>query len=325
MARILVFCESHHDEFTPGSLGLVREAARLVGELGGEADAVVCGSGVDAALAASLGGHGATTVHVCDDEALASGLAQPIVDAVAAVVGANGHDLLLFGASVIASDVAAALSARLDAGIVVDAVELHAEDGRVVTRRPGLGDSVYAHCTPTSPVGIVVARANTFAPAEAGGATAKVERTPVEVQDWSRAARLAGHEEAERGAVDITEADILVAGGRGLGKPENFALAERLAKALGGEVAATRAVVDAGWYPYAAQVGQTGKTVAPKLYVALGVSGAIQHKVGMSGAEVIVAINKDPNAPIFEFADLGVVGDVHAVVPRLAELVEARG
>ena len=143
------------------------------------------------------------------------------------------------------------------------------------------------------------------------------------VQDWSQAAKLVGHEAAERGGVDITEADVLVAGGRGLGGPENFALCEALAKALGGEVAATRAVVDAGWYPYAAQVGQTGKTVTPKLYVACGISGAIQHKVGMAGAGTIVAINKDANAPIFEYADLGVVGDLHQILPKLTELIAA--
>ena len=140
---------------------------------------------------------------------------------------------------------------------------------------------------------------------------------PVATQPWSSAARVVGHEAAEASAVDISEADVLVAGGRGLGGPENFSLVEELAKALGGEVAATRAVVDAGWYPYAAQVGQTGKTVSPRLYVACGISGAIQHKVGMAGAETIVAINKDANAPIHEFADLSVIGDALTVVPKL--------
>ena len=129
---------------------------------------------------------------------------------------------------------------------------------------------------------------------------------------------------AEQQGPSIEDADVIVAGGRGLGEPEKFSLAEELAQALGGAVAATRAVVDAGWYPYSAQVGQTGKTVSPKLYVALGISGAIQHKVGMQGSNVIVAINKDPNAPIFEFADLGVVGDLHEIVPKLTELVRAR-
>jgi len=130
------------------------------------------------------------------------------------------------------------------------------------------------------------------------------------------------HEESE--GPSIEDADVIVAGGRGLGGPENFALVEELAKALGGAVAATRAVVDAGWYPYAAQVGQTGKTVSPKLYVAVGISGAIQHKVGMQSSGLIVAINKDPNAPIFEYADFGVVGDLHEIVPKLTELVRAR-
>ena len=144
------------------------------------------------------------------------------------------------------------------------------------------------------------------------------------VQDWSAAAKVVGHEEADTGGVDITAADVLVAGGRGLGSAEGFRLCEALAQALGGEVAATRAVVDSGWYPYAAQVGQTGKTVSPKLYIACGISGAIQHKVGMTGSGTIVAINKDANAPIFDFADLGVVGDLQAVLPKLTELVKAR-
>ena len=131
-------------------------------------------------------------------------------------------------------------------------------------------------------------------------------------------------EQEESSGPSIEDADVIVAGGRGLGAPENFTLAEELARALGGAVGATRAVVDAGWYPYAAQIGQTGKVVSPKLYVALGISGAIQHKVGMQSSNVIVAINKDPNAPIFEFSDLGVVGDVHEIVPKLTELVKQR-
>jgi electron transfer flavoprotein alpha subunit len=273
---------------------------------------------------AALGGHGARTVYVCEDDALAQSLPQPMVDALAGVLEGRPHDIVLLSASVLASDVGAALAARLGTGLVVDTLELHAEDGRLVTRRPGLGDSVLAHCALTGDRGVIVARANTYAPGEGASANAAVERVNVTVQPWSGTARVVGHEEAEASAVDISEADVLVAGGRGLGGPEAFALCEELAKALGGEVAATRAVVDAGWYPYAAQVGQTGKTVSPRLYVACGISGAIQHKVGMAGAETIVAINKDANAPIFDFCDLGIVGDVHQVLPRLTELVRAQ-
>jgi len=147
---------------------------------------------------------------------------------------------------------------------------------------------------------------------------------PVEIQDWSKMATMVERAHEESKGPSIEDAEVIVAGGRGLGKPENFSLVEDLAKALGGAVAATRAVVDAGWYPYASQVGQTGKTVAPKLYIACGISGAIQHKVGMQSSGTIVAINKDPNAPIFEYSDLGVVGDVHEIVPKLTELVKAR-
>jgi len=146
----------------------------------------------------------------------------------------------------------------------------------------------------------------------------------VELEDFSRAATMVEQAHEEQAGPSIEDADIVVAGGRGLGSPEAFSLVEELAKALGGAVGATRAVVDSGWYPYATQVGQTGRTVAPKLYIACGISGAIQHKVGMQGSGVIVAINKDPNAPIFEFCDFGVVGDLHEIVPKLTELVRAR-
>jgi electron transfer flavoprotein alpha subunit len=323
MAGIGVFCELQHGEFTKGSLGLLAEAARLGGELGQPVHALVTGE-VSDDVAAALGGHGASAVHVADGEALAGGLAQPIVDALAALQTEHDLNYVLFMASIVASDAAAGLAVRLGAGLVIDAVELVAEGGKLVTRRAGLGDSVLAHCGFTTPIGAVVVRANTYAAREDAAGTAPVDRSQPAVQDWSVAARIVGHEEAVQEGVDIGEADVLVAGGRGLGKPENFALCEELATALGGAVAATRAVVDAGWYPYSTQVGQTGKSVTPKLYIACGISGAIQHKVGMQNANTIVAINKDPNAPIFDFADLGVVGDLHAILPKLTELVKAR-
>jgi electron transfer flavoprotein alpha subunit len=166
-------------------------------------------------------------------------------------------------------------------------------------------------------------RSGTFDPVESGG-TATVESVAASFEDFSTRAELVEHLTEESSGPSIEDAEVIVAGGRGLGAPEGFALCEDLAAALGGAVAATRAVVDAGWYPYSAQVGQTGKSVSPKLYIALGISGAIQHKVGMQGSGVIVAVNKDPNAPIFDFADFGVVGDLHQVAPKLAELLRAR-
>jgi electron transfer flavoprotein alpha subunit len=237
---------------------------------------------------------------------------------------ARDADAVLFGAGVVSADVAAGLAARLGAGIACETTEIATADGGVVATRPALGDTVLVESGFAAAPGIVLARANAFAPRDDASGTAPVERVGVTVSDWSQAAALTGREAAESGGVDITEADILVTVGRGMGGPENVPLVEALAKALGGEVAATRAVVDAGWVPYSMQVGQTGKTVAPKLYVACGVSGAIQHKVGMANAGTIIAINKDGNAPIFEFADVGVVGDALAILPKLTEAVAAR-
>jgi electron transfer flavoprotein alpha subunit len=324
MGGIGVFCEFQGGEFTKGSLGLLAEAQRLGGELNEPVHALVTGESVPEDAAAALGGHGAAQVHVAEGPALGGGLAQPVVDALAALQAAHDLRYVLVSASILASDAAAGLAVRLDAGLVIDAVELHAEGGNLVTRRAGLGDSVLAHCGFTSPIGVVVVRANTYAAREDASGTAPVDRVQPDVQDWSQAARVVGHEQAVQEGVDIGEADVLVAGGRGLGSPDNFKLCEDLAGALGGAVAATRAVVDAGWYPYSSQVGQTGKQVTPKLYIACGISGAIQHKVGMQGSGTIVAINKDGNAPIFDFADLGVVGDLNAIVPKLTELVRAR-
>jgi len=310
----------HHDdgEFSANSLGVLAKAATL----GGDVTAFVAGAGVDDGWAGALGGHGAAKVLVADDAALAGGLSQPIVDALEP--SAREADAVLFGAGVVSADVAAGLAARLGAGIACETTDIATGDGGIVATRPALDDTVMVESGFSAAPGVVLARANAFAPREDASGTAPVERVAVSVNDWSQAAALTGREAAEGGGVDITEADILVSVGRGMGGPENVPLVEALAKALGGEVAATRAVVDAGWVPYSMQVGQTGKTVSPKLYIACGVSGAIQHKVGMANAGTIIAINKDQNAPIFEFADVGVVGDALAILPKLTELVAAR-
>jgi len=260
---------------------------------------------------------------VLDDVLLDKPLPQPRVDALETLIANNGFDAVLFAASVLSADVAAALAARLDAGLNYDLTDLVIEGDALVGKRPALGDSVYVDVGWTSEPRLALIRSGTFDPQESGG-SAEVVPFESRFQDFSLAATMVeqAHEESE--GPSIEDADVIVAGGRGLGGPEGFQQVEELAKALGGAVAATRAVVDAGWYPYAAQVGQTGKTVAPKLYVAVGISGAIQHKVGMQSSALIVAINKDPNAPIFEYADLGVVGDLNEIIPKLTELVKAR-
>jgi electron transfer flavoprotein alpha subunit len=315
---VAVFLEHHEGDLQKGSLGVLGKAASL----GDEVVGVVLGSGVNE-LAAGAGKYGAKMVYVADAPELDAPLPQPRVDALAHLVSEQGIDTVLFAASVLASDVAAGLAARLDAGLNWDLVDIASHDGSLVGKRPALEDTVYVDVGWTSDTKLALFRPGTFDPVESGG-EARVEEITPWFEDFSTQATMLeqAHEESE--GPSIEDADVIVAGGRGLGGPENFTLVEELAKVLGGAVAATRAVVDAGWYPYSTQVGQTGKTVSPKLYVACGISGAIQHKVGMQGSGTVVAINKDPNAPIFEFSDLGVVGDLHEIVPKLTELVQQR-
>ena len=316
---VLVFLEHHGDELQKGPLGVLSKAASL-----GQDDVagVVIGTGVRA-LADEAGKFGASRVYVADDAQLEAPLSQPRVDVLAQLVRDKGIETVLFANSVLAADTAAGLAARLDAGLNWDLVDIRHDGDKLIGTRPALQDSVYVDVGWTSEPRLALFRSGAF-DANATGGSPEIEDVPVQLEDFSSAARMVEQAHAESEGPSIEDADIVVAGGRGLGGPENFTLVEELAKALGGAVGATRAVVDAGWYPYSTQVGQTGKTVSPKLYIACGISGAIQHKVGMQGSSVIVAINKDPNAPIFEYADFGVVGDLHEIVPKLTELVRQR-
>ncbi len=316
---ILVFLEHHGSELQKGSLGVLGKAVQLGA---GDVSVAIIGSGVEG-LAAKAAEHGAATVYVADDPRLEAPLPQPRVDVLAQLVADKGVETMLFAQSILSADIAAALAARLDAGLNWQLVDLEARDGTIVGKQSALGDSVLVDVGWRSTPRLALFRAGAFDPAPSAAAGA-VEQLEVKLEEHSLAAEMLEQAHEESSGPSIEDADIIVAGGRGLGAPEGFGLVEELAKALGGAVAATRAVVDAGWYPYSAQVGQTGKSVAPGLYVACGISGAIQHKVGMQSSKTIVAINKDPNAPIFEFADLGVVGDLHQIVPKLTELVRAR-
>jgi len=321
MSGILVY--ALHDgegNFNKNSLGAISEAARLAGEVGGEAAALVVGEVADDACTA-LGNWGAAKVYRA--KAAPEGLAQPIVDAMAKVIEDEGFSYALFGGGLLGFEIGAGLTARLGAGVTMEVTEVTAQDGKLVAKRPILQDSQIADVGYVDEPGIIIGRLNAFDATESGGSAELVD-VDVELSPWSTKATMVQRGEQRGEDVNIEDAEILVGGGRGLGAAEGFELCEQLAESMGGAVAATRAVVDAGWYPYAAQIGQTGKTVAPKLYLAAGISGAIQHKVGMQSSENILAINKDQNAPIFEFSDLGVVGDLHKIVPKLTEAIKAR-
>jgi len=320
---ILTYVLHYEGEFNKNSLGAVSEAGKLAKELGGEAHAVVVGGDdLSDELCASLGNYGASKVWRAKAP---EGLAQPVVDVMAKLIQDNGYKYALFGGGLLGFEIGAGLTARLGAGVTMEVTAVKVQDGKLVAERPILQDSAIVDVDYTGDVGIIIGRLNAFEIQDAGnGASAQVEDVDVSLSDFSTKATIVQRGEQRGADVNIEDADLLVGGGRGLGKAEGFKLAEDLADALGGAVAATRAVVDAGWYPYAAQIGQTGKTVAPKLYLAVGISGAIQHKVGMQNSENIVAINKDPNAPIFEFSDLGVVGDLNKIVPKLTEAIKAK-
>ena len=323
MSGILVYALHYEGALNKNSLGAVSEGARLAGELGTECHAIVVGSkdGLTDELCGSLGSYGAAKVFRVEGP---EGLAQPVVDAMAAVIGQHGHSYALFGGGLLGFEIGAGLTARLDAGVCMEVTNVRVEEGKLVAERPILQDSQVSDVHYRSDVGVIIGRLNAFEATESGSGAATVADVDVEFAEHSLRASMVKRGEQRGADVNIEDAKILVAGGRGLGKAEGFEALEELAGALGGAVAATRAVVDAGWYSYAAQIGQTGKTVSPKLYLAAGISGAIQHKVGMQGSENIVAINKDSNAPIFEFSDLGIVGDLNKIVPKLTEAVKAK-
>lgn len=322
MADVLVYVLHYEGAFNKNSLGAISEGAARAAEIGGEAHAVVVG-GADLTdeLCKTLGAYGAKKVFRAKGP---EGLAQPVVDVMDKVISENGQSYAIFGGGLLGFEIGAGLAARKQAGVTMEVTEIKADGGKLVAHRPILGDSQISVSRYQGDLGIIIGRINAFELRQSGG-EAEVVDVEVEYSAFTNQAEMISRGEQRGADVDIEGADILVAGGRGLGKAEGFELCEDLAGAFNNAaVAATRAVVDAGWYPYAAQIGQTGKTVSPKLYLAAGISGAIQHKVGMQSSENIVAINKDKNAPIFEFADLGIVGDLNKILPKLTEAIKAK-
>lgn len=282
MADLLVYVLQHRGAFNEDSLGVLSAAAALAGEAGGHADAVMVG---DETLtpdhARALGAYGARHVFLARAP---EGLAQPVVDVLDAVVTAHGYRYALLGGDVLGLEVAGGLAARRRAGIAVDVTALRSDGGELIAERPVIADSQLASVRFAGELGIVVAQPGAFEATPSPGVGAAVTDVDVEYAPFATRAELLTHGERRGSDTELEEAEVIVSGGRGLGGPEGFRLVEELAAAFDGRTAvgASRAVVDAGWYPYAAQVGQTGRTVAPRLYIAAGISGAIQHRVGMA-------------------------------------------
>lgn len=275
--------------------------------------------------AAEAGQYGATTVYDVGD--LGGALpGAPVASAIAGLVSSVGApDAILIPASYDGRDIAGRLSARLDRPVLTNVTNI-VDDGGLVTEHPVFGGTqiVNARFTGEGP-GIIVVRAKSFAAEPSGGSPAAVVAAPIGTLGAEGAAKIVTSHVEERTGPKLEEAAVVVSGGRGLGDAASYALVEEVAQLLGGASGASRAIVDAGWVPYSLQVGQTGKTVKPTVYIACGISGATQHMVGMKGSKNIVAINKDADAPIFQIADLGIVGDVHKVLPALIEAIKARG
>jgi electron transfer flavoprotein alpha subunit len=318
--KIWVLAESADGAPTPVTLELLTKAR----ELGSTVEAVTWGADT-ASLAGPLGEHGATTVYDIGDigDALPG---VPVAAAMAELIkGGNKPDAIFFAQSYEGRDTAGRLSAKLDTPVLTNVTGLTAGDGALSSEHPIFGGNeiVTAKFTGDGPA-IFVIRAKSFAAEPGGGGAATVTAVAVPDVATNTAKVVARHVE-ERSGPKLDEAAVVVSGGRGLGEASNYALIEELAKLLHGAAGASRAIVDAGWVPYSHQVGQTGKTVKPTVYVACGISGATQHLVGMKGSKNIVAINKDQEAPIFSVADLGIVGDVHKVLPALIEQLKAKG
>ena len=319
MAKIWVYAELTTDGAVEKSVLEILTKART---LGGELEAVALGPGATNA-AAVVGEYGATTLHASDDQAYADFVAQPAAHALAELCRQHQPALLLFPNSYDARDVAGRLSAKLGATLMANATDVLGEDG-AQTAIFGGAKIVDVKLGGPGPK-LVLVRPKSFEPESAGGGAAQVVPVEVAIPDEAKQAkRVERHEEAATGP-KLEDAPVVVSGGRGLQQAENFKLLEELASAIGNAaVGASRAVVDAGWVPYNMQIGQTGKTVKPKVYIACGISGATQHIVGMKSSERIIAINKDADAPIFSLADLGVVGDALKILPQLTQEVKSR-
>jgi electron transfer flavoprotein alpha subunit len=325
MSELLVLIDHSGGQPRKVSLQLLAAARSVADGVGAEVAAVWLGAGA-ADAAATLGAHGAVRVHHWDSEDAKGFVTLPQVDALEQLIAATSPVGLLFASSNHVKDVAARLALRVGAGVITDATGLAVEGGALIaTKEVFGGDVITTSRIAEGNLPLIGIASNAFPVEDVAGAPATVVPLDVTLSD---AARTAPVEEVvlqtSGGRPDIAEAAIVVSGGRGLGDASGFGLLEQLADLLGAGVGASRAATDAGWYPHRYQIGQTGRTVSPTLYLGTGISGAIQHRAGMQTSQYIVAVNKDPEAPIFQIADFGIVGDLHQVVPKLIEAIEAR-
>jgi electron transfer flavoprotein alpha subunit len=320
VADVLIYVEHEAGQPRRSALEEATKAVELASSLGGKVLAAAVGAGAPG-TAERLGRFGVDTLFVNESDVFDHYLTGPHVEFLAAVLERTGASILLLPYT---SDIASALSARLSSGIVANVVNLEPHDGHIDARETVFGGNYITTVeVKNSPIAIHLLLPNAVAPQE-NQKTAQVETVEYTPGDGAMRARKGNVVQEEGAPTPLEEASIIVSGGRGLGGPEPFALLDDLAQALGGVVGASRAAVDAGWISYSHQVGQTGRTVKPQLYIAVGISGAVQHRAGMQTADTIVAINKDPDAPIYQLADLAVVGDLFKIVPALTDEIKRR-
>lgn len=313
--KIVVFAEQRDNKFKKSSFESIRAAKGVADQLGAECVALVIGSGIES-MASLVGGYGASRVLVVDDPGLTQHSNTAFGKIIVDVAAKEGARCVVLPASQMGKDLAPRVAIKLQAGLASDCVALKVEGGDIVATRPVYAGKALIDVRVKTATKVFTLRPNVFTAGVASGAGVKVEKVNVALSadDFGSVVK---EVKVASGRPDVTEADIIVSGGRGLKGPENFHLIEALADVLGAGVGASRAVVDAGWRPHDEQVGQTGKTVSPTMYVACGISGAVQHLAGMSSSKYIVAINKDKDAPIFQVADYGIVGDVFEILPEL--------
>jgi electron transfer flavoprotein alpha subunit len=316
MSEVLVLIEHSEGNIKKVSLELLAMAAGI-----GEPSAVFVGTGADSALA-TLGDHGAKTVYVADGQALLDHVVVPTVDVLVKLVAEKSPSAVLIPSSADGKEIAGRLAVAIDSGVITDAVAVSSD---VVATQNVFGGATIVHSRVSKGTPVITVRTNSIAPVQSGGSATRVD-VSVDISSAASATKVVNRVSVQKsGRPDLSEAAIVVSGGRGVDGAEGFTnIIEPLADSLGAAVGASRAATDSGWYPHQFQVGQTGKTVSPQLYIANGISGAIQHRAGMQTSKTVVVVNKDIDAPIFDLADFGVVGDLKTIVPDLTDRVKAR-